>query len=68
MTPVRGGLDDVETRLPVWISDKNDGLEKRRENFSTSAVIVQNERLTTRSYRSKSQGWARRWAMERLAC
>jgi len=39
----------------------------RRENFSMSAVIIQNERPTTRSYLSKSEGWACLWAMERLA-
>jgi len=68
LTPVRAALDDVGNWIAcVDFRIRHDGLEMRRENFSMSAVIVQDERPTTRSYLSKSQRWARRWAMERLA-
>ena len=67
MTPVRAAPDDVGLDCLCGSPIRHDGLEMRRENFSMSAVIVQNERPTTRSYLSKLQGWACRWAMERLA-
>jgi len=41
-----------ETRLPVWISDKIRRTRDEEGNFSMSAVIVQNEQPTTRSYLS----------------
>ena len=45
-----GALDTLGTRLPVWCPIIHEGLEMRRENFSMSAGIVQNERPTIRSY------------------
>ena len=46
----------LETRMPVWISDKTRWTRDEEGEFSMSAVIVQNERPITPSYLSKSQG------------
>jgi hypothetical protein len=51
-TPVRAALDDVGD----WIACvRHDVLEMKMAYFSMDAVLVENERPTTRSYLSKSQ-------------
>jgi hypothetical protein len=62
-----GALDVLGTRLFLWIPDNTRCSRDEERLFSHNAVIVQNERPTTRSYLSKSQGWACRWAIEKLA-
>ena len=56
-------LHVLGTRSRVWIPIVHDGPEVRNKYFSMNAVIVQNERPTTRSYLWRPQGWAHRWAI-----